>query len=423
MKRFAVLLLIFVAMFSFSSCGDKGDKKSDKDSLNFQRKGGNRDRAKGAATIYDNDTALARDRALDDARRQLVMTVLGSTVSGQSIMKDFQLVSTIVESKSYGLVKKEKIIKENTEGNAYIVEIEGTVEEAVVEDAIEDALNRYGKPKFLVLIRETFDRRPNEPGFTESEIAIQNIMGNSGFQFIDMDVTKRLMKQQRGTMMSAANGQITENVQKLLLNDIGAEVVIIGTTSTYDQSRALRNVTGDPDMKSKQAMLKLKAVDLYTGVILTSISADAPGMHITAETASKRAIEKAMQKILGEKERKTGKFKPGPFINDIVKSFVKAATHRQINIFITGLDVDGMRKFRNEVSQRIRGVQQVFEKGRVGNAARVEIYFAGKTHDFVDELKAKESNLGFKFEIPEQYPNRVFINAKIVEKKVEKKGK
>ena len=44
------------------------------------------------------------------------------------------------------------------------VELEGTVVPAVVEDAIEDALNRYGRPKFMILISETFERSHERPG-------------------------------------------------------------------------------------------------------------------------------------------------------------------------------------------------------------------------------------------------------------------
>ena len=71
------------------------------------------------------------------------------------------------------------IIKKWQEGTEYFVTIEGTVEASVVEDAVEDALNRYGKPKFMVLIKETFNGKENLPGFTETEMLIQEIMGNS----------------------------------------------------------------------------------------------------------------------------------------------------------------------------------------------------------------------------------------------------
>jgi hypothetical protein len=101
-------------------------------------------------------------------------------------MEDYELVANIVEAKSYGLVKNIKIIKQWQEGTEYFVTIEGTVEPSVVEDAIEDALNRYGRPKFMVLIKETFNGKENMPGFTETEMLIQEIMGNLVFNLLTL---------------------------------------------------------------------------------------------------------------------------------------------------------------------------------------------------------------------------------------------
>jgi hypothetical protein len=401
-------------IFSLLNCGggESGQRKIDTDKTKPSDESQPiRGKAKGVATIFDNDKALARDRALGDARNKLVETVLGSTLSGQSLMKDYELVSIMIESKSYGLVKKEKILGEGSEDTMYWIEIEGTVEPAVVEDAIEDALNRYGKPKFMVLINETFEGKVNMPGFTETEMLIQSNMGNSGFEFVDAQMTQEMMKRQKARMNNAINGQINEDVQNLLLNDIGAEVIIIGTAQTQDQSNAIRGISAN--LKSKSSIVRIKAIDVYTGKLLGATSENAPGAHTDSETASKKAIENVIKRILGKKDD-SGKFIPGQFLNSIIRSFVKASTHRQINVIITGLDYNGLKKFRGEVSNRIRGVQQVLDKGRVGQAAKLEVYFAGKTNEFIDELKAKEKALGFQFEIPENFPNKVVLNAKLV---------
>jgi hypothetical protein len=418
-NQLAVILFILLVVGVVSCGGGKAVKEKESQSFSLdekQSKGvATRGRAKGVAAIFDNDKALARDRALNDARNKLVEQILGATITGQSVMKNFELVSMLVESKSYGLVKNEKIVDEKSDADMYTVEIEGTVEQAVVEDAIEDALNRYGKPKFMVLINETFEGKTNMPGNTETEYLIQERMGNSGFQFVDIKTVKDLMRRQRAKMNMALNGEINQDVQNLLLDDQGAEVIIFGTAQTKDQSEALRNLAAN--LKSKSAIVRLKAIDLYTGRILATTSKNAPGVHIESDTASKKAIENVIRMVLGDKNESTGKFKPGPFMDEIVKQFVKAATHRQITISIRGLDYNGLKKFRDQVQNRIRGVQQVLDKGRSGTAARVEVYFAGTTNEFLDELKAKADKLGFIFDIPENFPNRVTIQAKLIETK------
>ncbi len=414
MKKTLVLSVV-IAMFAILSCAGSGVRADDSNengaSFEEKRDPGEplRGKARGVAAIFDNDTALARDRAINDARNKLVEDLLGTTVSGRSIAENFQLVSMLIEARSYGLVKNEKILEEGSDGTLYSVELEGTVEPAVVEDAIADALNRYGRPKFMILIKETFDGTMNQPGMTETEILMQERMSSAGFDFVDVQIVQDLMKRQYGRMSRAMNGQISEDVQNLLLNDAGAEVLIIGTAQTKDQSGTLRGLTRN--MKSKSAILRLKAVDVYSGRILAATSKDAPGAHIQSDTASKKAIENVTRMILGGKDESTGKVKTGPFMDEIVKQFVKSATHRQITLFITGLDYDGLKKFRNQVGYRIRGVQQVLDRGRSGKAARLEILFAGTTNEFIDELKAKAERLGFSIEIPENFPNRVTINA------------
>jgi hypothetical protein len=421
MKKAIAFISCFILLAGAISCGGGKNVKDDKKSSDFSldqkssSKTSTRGRAKGVAAIFDNDRALARDRALNDARNKLVEQVLGTSISGESVMENYELVKHLVEARSYGLVKNEKIIEEHSDADLYSIELEGTVEQAVVEDAIEAALNRYGKPKFMVLISETFENKMNAPGFTETELLMQERMGEAGFQFVDMQMVQDLMKRQYGRMSKAMNGQVSEDVQGLLLNDAGAEVLIIGTTQTKDQSAVLREYT--KNMKSKSAIVRLKAIDVYSGRILATTSKDAPGVHIQSDTASKKAIEAVIKKILGGKDENTGKNVPGPFMQEIIKQFVKSATHRQINVFITGLDYNGLKKFREEVQNRVRGVQQILEKGRIGRAARVEVQFAGTTGEFIDELKAKADKLGFVFEIPDNFPNKVTIEAKLIDKK------
>jgi len=48
----------------------------------------------------------------------------------------------------------------------------------------------------------------------------------------------------------------------------------------------------------------------------------------------------------------------------------------------------------------------------VGTASKLDVRFAGKTHDLAQELNAKASSLGFDIEILEQKPNKISIKAR-----------
>ena len=102
-------------------------------------------------------------------------------------------------------------------------------------------------------------------------------------------------------------------------------------------------------MKSKQAIVNIKAIDVYTGNILASTSANAPGIHIDDATASKTAIQACLRRIIGSTDE-SGKFQSGPFMNQITKKFLEAATRRMIMITIAGLSYDDLTKFRIDTS-------------------------------------------------------------------------
>ena len=413
MNKIQKLLIICFSLFLAAclSCGGKQKKDSGSKSSGSTSTYSNTGQATGYAQIFDDDKSLARDRAIDDAKLKLVRKILGETIDGKSVMKDFELVETIVTARSLGLVKNDKIVKEWPEGKEYFVTIEGTVQLAAIEDAIADVLNNYGRPKFMVLIQETFEGKKNLPGFTVTEMVLQEIMGNSGFEFVDAAMTQKLLSSNRASMMNAMNGKVGDQEQQLLLNDLGAEVIIIGTAATSDQSAAMAKYSAN--MKSKQAIINLKAIDVYTGAIIATTSKNAPGAHIDADTASKKAIEAVLKSVLGGTDFETGKFKSGTFMTAITDKFIKAAGARQISVLISGLDYNGLTKFRNNVTQRVRGVSSVTSKGQAGTMSRVEIVFAGKTHDFADELLAKASAMGFTIKITESYPNKLVIAASV----------
>lgn len=403
MNRKVVAFIAVISLFAVSlSCG--GGKNTKSNSSSSSEQSSMRGQADGYAKIFDDDEALALDRALDDAKNNLVKKKLGEDVSGSSTMANYRLVENIVKTKSFGLVRDVRVVKKWKDSGVMFVTIEGTVEPKAVSEAIADILDTYGRPKFMVLVKETFEGTRNEPGFTETEIVMQDIMGTQGFEFVDPMMTQQLMKQQAASMSKAMNGRIDDSVKQVLLNSAGAEVIILGQASTSDQTAVLQQY-GSQNMKSKRVNLQLKAIDVYTGRIIATKSLRAAGLDIDPESASRKAISQALRSSNGLGSRE----KTGAFMEAIVHQFVKSATQRTITLSIGGLDYENLRKFQNQVEHRIRGVQKVVSRGQAGRFANVDVYFAGKTNDFADELRAKSENMGFKVRVSESYPNRLVL--------------
>ena len=415
-RRFSAITLSLLLVLVMAGCGGgKATKKSPGDSKGSTKS--NRGQETGYAMIFDGDTALARDRATDDAKNKLVKKVLGETVEGQSMMQDYELVSMLVQSKSAGIVKDPVVIKQGANGEEYSVTIEGTVEPAAINDAVKAAINTYGKPKFMVLVREEIEGKITMPGQegNETEANILEYMGDAGFEFVDAKMTDSLMKKEKTKMEMAMGGRISGDVQQLILNSVGAEVIIVGTTTAKRQAENTLADYGAKDMKSVVSIINVKAIDVYTGKILASTSKQAPGLGLTIETAAKTSIERTIKSkdFLGKVNKSTGEFTSGKFIETISRKFMESATNREIMITIIGLDQAAFKDFRDQISNRVRGVQSVIPRGRVGAASQVSVYFAGKTHDFEDELMAKGTKMGFAFTVTESYPNKLTLKASV----------
>ena len=402
------LAIISVLLISFlAACGGQV-KKDDKAGDEMWGK------ETGYATIFDEDVALARDRAIDDAMNKLVKVKLGTLVSGYSMVQDYALVESIVEVRSSGMVKDWKVVEERRDGTTFIATIQGRVYPQAVNDTIQATLENYGRPKFMMLINEVFNGKQNTPGMTVTELAAMNIMGNLGFEFVDAATVQNLIAEDSAAMKKAAKGsvEVDGSAQKLLAN-AGAEVIIVGDVKTVDQSETIQKLAPGTDMKSFRATVNLKAIDVYTGAILASVTSDAPGANIAADAACKLAVQTVLAKkdVLGKDKQNTG-----AFINDITKKFLAAATKRQIKLNISGLEYAEVTKFRNQIAERVRGVSKVIPKGTSGSSAVLEILFAGKSTDFADELIAKSSNMGFEVKIVESFPSKINMNVKYLKK-------
>ena len=121
--------------------------------------------ATGYAQIFDNDNSLARDRAIDDAMNKLVGSKLGTFVQGSSVVEDFALFRQLSKrSNRHG--SQLEGAEGRPAGGSFVVTIYGEVYPQAVNDTIESTLRNYGRPKFMVLVKETFEGKMNMPGFT-----------------------------------------------------------------------------------------------------------------------------------------------------------------------------------------------------------------------------------------------------------------
>ena len=112
--------------------------------------------ADGMASVQGNP-AIARDNAVQDALRKAVEQAVGTMVSSETLVENFQVVRDNIYNKSQGYVKEYKIVKESPGKDLYAVTISATVStESLKNDlgALGLLIARVGKPRTLFMIAE-----------------------------------------------------------------------------------------------------------------------------------------------------------------------------------------------------------------------------------------------------------------------------
>lgn len=98
--------------------------------------------AKGLSFFEPGREAIAREKALDEAKRAAVEKAVGTTIESRTAVEDFQVVKDQILSRSAGYLKNINILEENkTDLGTYEVKIEAEVE----IPALVDDLDRFKK--------------------------------------------------------------------------------------------------------------------------------------------------------------------------------------------------------------------------------------------------------------------------------------
>jgi len=98
--------------------------------------------AKGLSFFEPGRELIAREKALDEAKRAAVEKAVGTTIESRTAVEDFMVVKDQIMSRSAGYLKDIKILEEKkTDLGTYEIEIEANVE---IPDLVDD-LDRFNK--------------------------------------------------------------------------------------------------------------------------------------------------------------------------------------------------------------------------------------------------------------------------------------
>jgi hypothetical protein len=341
--------------------------------------------AEGVGVVIGGDRAIARDQAINDALRKAVEQAVGTMVSSETMVQNFQTLNDRIYTQTQGYIQNYRILSENPGPDVHQVTIQATVALGDLEkdlQALGFLLGQVGKPRIMVFIAEQNVGRQSYTywwGAPRAEQADLNIADNTitdrfrekGFDLVDPQAQAQNIKVPPAFQVVELNDRAAVTLGK----QVDAEIVIVGKAL----ARSMGNIAGT-SMKSVQANISLRAVQVDNARVLSAGSENAAAVHLDEITAGTEAIKKASVKMSDK------------LMDDIIKNFQKrvgATTTVQLTLF--GLaGVEDLRKFKSSVLGQVRGVEGIHERGFSENGVKMDVEVRGSAQSLSQEMSRKD---------------------------------
>ena len=339
---------------------------------------------KGEGWFEGSDGLIGKDRAINDALRKAVEQAVGTMVSSETMVQNFQTLNDQIYLQSQGYVQSYKILSENQRPNVYEVTIQAAVATGPIKEKLEALgflLQQVGRPRIMILIAEQNIGRQDynywwgyprgeQTDLTIAENTIMDLFREKGFDFVDHAAQSKEIKVAPAFQVADLSNQAAVSLGK----QADAEVVIVGKAL----ARSVGSIAGT-SMKSVQANISFRAIQTDNGRVLSSGADHAAAVHIDEVTAGAEALKKASAKISDK------------MMDDIIKNFQKRVGGTTlVQLTVTGLSGhEDLRKFKNMLQGQVRGVERIHERSFSGNVARMDVDIKGSAHSLAEEMSQK----------------------------------
>ncbi|MEO0080563.1 MAG: hypothetical protein ABIK44_07815 [candidate division WOR-3 bacterium] len=347
--------------------------------------------AEGVAAV-EGSVAVARDQALKDALRKAVEQGVGTFLSAESRVQNFQLISDRIYSQASGYVSSYKVIAEGmrtinapwmdpAKANTYRVTVRAKVKLDRIEDdlaAIGLLVQEQGRPRIMVLVRGGAE----DDGATAVTTRIMARLQEKGFPVVDQaTMEKNLEREQLKKILEGDN-------QAALLAGMrsGAEIVLAGVLERSVSRKVVPWTQNEADFY--RVRLSCRAISVQSAEVLgaTVVNRELP-------FSEEQALEQAADSVSAE-----------------LMSRILAGWKRRMNVtqvYAANADYAKVERLKAEILHSVRGVLSVITRELAGSDAVIEIVSETSTQEIYQELGS--GRLATKFAVTGIAGNRIDI--------------
>ena len=336
--------------------------------------------AEGVGVIIDDNTAIARDQAIQDALRLVVEQAAGTMVSSETLVQNYEVLRDQIYSKSQGYIQRYEVTDESVEGNLYKVKIQASVAAGNLKNdlmALGLLMARKNMPRVMIMVAEQnvgmhyynywWGVKAGTADLSITENVLMEKLTRKGFHIVDHAMTSKTLEIKAPYKIESLNNDAVRSIGNLY----DAEVVIYG--------KALSKLAGSvlgTSMKSAQADISLRVVSTDTGRVIASSTHHAAAVHPNEVTAGVEALKIATDAIADQ------------LLNQIVNQWSQDVSGGSL-IRLVVSDISSYKhlvKLKEMIQKRVRGVSGLYQRDFNAGTATLDVSVPATSQKLADEL-------------------------------------
>jgi DNA-binding cell septation regulator SpoVG len=329
--------------------------------------------AKGMAT-NQKYIDIACSRALDEALRNAVEQT-GVMITSTTNVENFQVTVDNIIADSKGFINAYKIKSQKKSDNSCEVEIEADVSSmGKVRDkmmAMNLIMARKSKPRVMLVFKNAV-----------AESVMAQYLMHHNFKLVDAQISNKSIELEQ---LGASEAKALRG----LAHQYGAEVIIVGTVEADSKSSTIYGV----EMNKNTVVVTGKVINGDTGEIVTTASEKKSDNKMQGDFKS--LTEEISTKVITK------------LVDDVLESWSKELSNTAtVKLLVSGLDDEILEDFKSALSDEIKGVKDVNERGYANGRAEFDLEVEGNAQDVARDLKKITVNKR-KIKIKTRSQNRV----------------
>ncbi len=242
----------------------------------------------------EGSSVFSKEDAIRQAQRSAVEQAIGVFIHSRTETENFVLKKDKIMARTQGYITRFDVLQEGKTGDLYMATIKAVVSLDKIKNdllAMKILLDSMERPNVMVLIEEEYIGM-DDMGARFAETEIYSLLAAKGFDLVDKAQLEKIRALAQTRQALAGN----IDAAKSLGLHTGAQYFILGKAVVQDIGEAYP----DSGMRSLQASLQVRVIQIQTGLVLGSVVKNGVVPHISPLMGATRALRISAGKAVNE---------------------------------------------------------------------------------------------------------------------------